>query len=255
VTLRPVDEATVRIFALQGIAGKWVESKNGKRSYLLAVPDVAHGSGVLLSADGLVLTAKHVIDGADRVTILRHGASEALPVTVLHAAGKHDIAFLRATTAGAPHLTLPPSPPPLTMLQPISISGFPLDPREELPAAAAGVLSRVNRDGELELSIAVNPGNSGGPVIDAQGRLLGIISKGADPTKGAQGFALAEPIGRILELHGKYVASAATPATAAGARDDELAQVVADLVRAGHFGLVWDAQLPDQLKAAVPESN
>jgi hypothetical protein len=87
----------------------------------------------------------------------------------------------------------------LDLSEPVSASGYPLDVREWTPAAVTGEVARVGREGLLFLSMSVNPGNSGGPVIDAHGRLVGILTARGRPEEGIEGLAVAVPLAPILE--------------------------------------------------------
>src|SRR5262249_30281676 len=73
------------------------------------------------------------------------------------------------------------------------VAGFPIDPLEPVAAVARATLSRISSDGRLLLSTEVNPGNSGGPVFDAHGTLLGLVVERGDPAAGVEGLATAEP--------------------------------------------------------------
>ncbi|HEU5074788.1 MAG TPA: S1C family serine protease, partial [Polyangiaceae bacterium] len=76
---------------------------------------------------------------------------------------------------------------------------YPLDATRSNPQSQAGVISGDRPDGSLQLAVALNPGNSGGPVIDESGQLLGIAIQGSDPRQGAQGIGVAVPLDQIRE--------------------------------------------------------
>ena len=98
------------------------------------------------------------------------------------------------TAEDLPHHIELPEEHSLTMSERVSASGYPLDLREPNPAAVSGEVSRVTRDGLLHLSMTVNPGNSGGPIIDSEGRLIGILSMRGRPERGVSGLAIAVPL-------------------------------------------------------------
>lgn len=199
-TLRPIDRATVRLIAVQGIGGRVLSARTGT-TRLVAGVHASHGSGVVVSADGLVLTARHVVQGIDTLAAVFPGQRAAVPATVVYADPDHDIAFVRVQTTRplAAVAPLPAAAPTLASGQRVSITGYPLDPSERYPAAAAGDLARVNNDGRIQLSIAANPGNSGGPVVDAEGRLLGVVSQRGEPQAGVEGVTLVEPVRSAIE--------------------------------------------------------
>lgn len=195
LALRPVDAATVRIVVLLGIDAAPLEGTPLSRAHVR----LAHGSGVTVRPDGLVVTARHVVENARLMVVFPAASAEPTPARVLALGGTSDLAVLATSRSEARFLPIGPMPP-LAIAGRLSASGFPLEVSESTPAAASGELSRVREDGRLQVSIALNPGNSGGPVIDADGRLVGIVSEGADPSRGAQGIALIEPVDRALAL-------------------------------------------------------
>ena len=82
-----VDRATVRVFAVHGVTSERVRSRSGV-DRLLAVPEAAHGSGLLISEDGVVLTAHHVIEDARLLAVWVPGESRAYPASLVYADGK-----------------------------------------------------------------------------------------------------------------------------------------------------------------------
>jgi hypothetical protein len=96
--------------------------------------------------------------------------------------------------------------------QRVSATGYPVDLRERYPAAAIGELSRVNNDGRYQLSMSLNPGNSGGPVVDDRGAIVGVVSARGDPGRGVIGIVLVEPVGRILAEYRAHVERDPPPA-------------------------------------------
>lgn len=245
---RPIDRATVRIMALMGVDGEEGRGNRTGRPRMLAIPQVSHGSGLAITADGLILTARHVVADADVLAVLLPGQERALAATVVASDPDHDVAFVRVRGPLHDFLPLPAAPVPVQALQRVSASGYPLEARERTPAATSGEVSRVNDDGRIQLAIGLNPGNSGGPVIDAQGRLLGVVSQGADPAQGAQGVALIEPLRVVLDAYRRLPATTQPEGDAAAqAAEQEVAQLVADIVRAGPWGLVYDDGVNERL--------
>lgn len=195
-TLRPIDRATVRIFGVMGLGARFGRGRSGSLR-LLAAPEVSFGSGVVISAEGVVLTARHVLEGADRVVVVFPGQRVAVPATPIFSDVTHDIAFLQVMTQRpiSDHVALPErAAAPLTSGQRVFASGYPLTADERYPAAASGEFARMNNDGRMQLSISVNHGNSGGPVLDEAGRLLGVVSMRGEPERGVEGLSLVEPI-------------------------------------------------------------
>jgi len=220
VRLRPLDRATVRLVALRG--AEMVRPAN-RGEQATAVPRASHGSGVVVHPDGWVLTARHVVEGADRLVALLPGEIRAVPATVVWVDPERDLAFVRLGEPAEAALALAP-PPSLELGQAVDASGYPLDATERWPNASSGQVGRPLNDGRVQLSIALNPGNSGGPVA-VDGALIGIVSQGGDPERGVQGVVVMEPIGPVVgQLDALRAQSGAAPGP--DATDDVLVELI-----------------------------
>lgn len=197
VRLRPIDHATVRVMSIAGVQAHAVEGSRTRQRRVVALPVTSHGSGVAVSPD-LVLTARHVVTGADAWAVVAPGESTPLVARPVYVDEDHDFAFLRVDGRLDHHVPLA-APRALTLNESVSVSGYPLDLREPTPGAASGEVSRVTRNGELHLTMSVNPGHSGGPVVDHEGRLIGIVSARGRPERGVEGLVIAIPLGVIHE--------------------------------------------------------
>lgn len=195
-----IDRATVRVFALGGLEAVHVKGRRGKR-YTLAIPLAGHGSGIKVSTDGLVLTAEHVVRGARRVVVKVPGSKRAFPARVIFQSKKHDIAFVSIPGRHKYYVPLPEKPPPLRVRQTVFAVGYPLWADRKRPQSTRGIISGTLPNGNLQLGLSVNPGNSGGPLVDEQENLLGIVV--ARFEKGAQGLSVAVGMKRIIEKYGQ----------------------------------------------------
>ncbi|GGJ87619.1 S1C family serine protease [Deinococcus aquiradiocola] len=136
------------------------------------------GSGVLVSADGSVLTAYHVVFGADRlqaVTLDR----KRYPVTVVGFDEPHDLALLKIDVKGAPFVPLAPQAPRVGQLAlAIGNSGGKfLQPKSGRLLALDAQAGRADfPPGTLQLDAPLAPGDSGGPILNEAGQLIGITS-------------------------------------------------------------------------------
>jgi serine protease Do len=154
-----------------------------------------HGAGVIWAADGLVVTNAHVVPD-DRATVVLDGGRE-LPARLIARDPAVDLAALRVDASGLPAAPVGDSTA-LRVGQLVFAIGHPLG---EPHAVALGIVSDVGRAihvGRQRLSEAVQadltlyPGNSGGPMADAQGRVIGINSMVVPPR-----LALAVPTATV----------------------------------------------------------
>ncbi|BCB91570.1 S1C family serine protease [Phytohabitans suffuscus] len=159
----------------------------------------AEGSGVVLSADGLVLTNNHVVESASRVRVsLADGRT--LDATVAGADADADLAVLRVS--GASDLT------PATLGRSADLRvgdavlaiGSPLGLAGTVTAGIVSAVDRTIQDGGTSLTgliqtdAPVNPGSSGGPLVDSTGQVVGITvaiaTTGQDSGNIGVGFAI-----------------------------------------------------------------
>ena len=163
----------------------------------------ALGSGVVVSLFGDILTALHVVDKATRIQVTFADGYQA-GARIVERDPDHDIAVIRAGT--------PPKVFPATLGNPAAAQ-----PGSEAYAVgspfglggsiSAGVISALDRSftprgtdrvlkGLIQIDAAVNPGNSGGPLVDRDGRVIGIVIALINPTQDDVfiGIGLAVPI-------------------------------------------------------------
>ena len=148
------------------------------------------GTGVVIVDNGTILTNLHVVQGAERITVTFFDGTES-PAGIVNIQPDNDLAVLRATK-------LPDDLQPATMrstgdLQPgdeVVAIGFPFGIG---PSVSAGVISGLKRgfrspeggqvmSNLIQFDAAVNPGNSGGPLITMDGQVVGIVTAILTPT-------------------------------------------------------------------------
>jgi putative serine protease PepD len=162
------------------------------------------GSGVIVSNDGTILTANHVVAGGKKITVIFFDGTEA-QASVSSADPKHDIATL--TPAALPSVLVPTSlGGGAGVGTPVVAIGSPLGLEDSV---SSGVVSGLDRtadttdgtfSGLIQFDAAVNPGSSGGPLLNAGGLVIGIVVSIADPGRddAFAGIGFAVPIGVAL---------------------------------------------------------
>jgi serine protease Do len=162
----------------------------------MPMPMHAQGSGFIVSSDGIVLTNAHVVDGAKEVTVKLSDHRE-YKAKVLGADKSSDIAVLKIDAHSLPAVRLGNSDQ-LAVGDYVLAIGAPFGLEE---TATAGIVSATARSlpGDsgvpyIQTDAAVNPGNSGGPLFDATGAVVGINSQIYTNSGGYQGVSFAIPI-------------------------------------------------------------
>lgn len=161
------------------------------------------GSGVIISEDGYVLTNNHVVDGADEdgVKVLLADGKTKLDAKVIGKDPRTDVAILKIESGKKlPALTLADSDK-LEVGDVVLAVGNPFGIGQSVSSGIISALSRgfgiLGRQGYedfIQTDASINQGNSGGALVDAEGRLIGINQSIASPSGGNAGVGFAVPI-------------------------------------------------------------
>jgi S1-C subfamily serine protease len=160
------------------------------------------GSGIVIAADGTILTNAHVIDGAVKITVeFANGAT--VPATVIGKDPDDDLALLKVSPPRA-HLDVLPlgNSNTVEVGDPTVAIGNPFDLQRTLTTGVVSALQRAitapdgfEIDNVIQTDAPINPGNSGGPLINAEGQVIGINSQiQTNGGNGSIGIGFAIPI-------------------------------------------------------------
>jgi serine protease Do len=154
------------------------------------------GSGFIISADGYLLTNAHVVDAADEITVKLTDKRE-LKAKVIGADKRTDIALLKIDAAGLPVVRLG-DPSKLKVGEWVIAIGSPFGFENSVTAGIVSAkgrsLPQENFVPFIQTDVAVNPGNSGGPLFNLRGEVVGINSQIYSRTGGFMGLSFAIPI-------------------------------------------------------------
>jgi S1-C subfamily serine protease len=167
--------------------------------------DGGSGSGFIVSSDGLIVTSWHVIAGAGTVTAILADGTQ-MPATVVSTDASHDVAVLDVSATGLPAVSLASGT--VQIGQTVIAVGTALG---EFPdTVTVGVISGLDRSidvgtgrtarsltGVVQTDAALNPGMSGGPLLNLAGQVVGINTAVAG---NAEGIAFVEPIVAVVRL-------------------------------------------------------
>lgn len=170
-------------------------------------PSQGMGSGFIVDADGLVLTNAHVVDGADEVVVKLQDQRE-FKAKVLGADKATDVAVLRIDAKGLPAVRTGDASKTRVGEWVVAIGA----PYGLEHTVTSGIVSAKSRSlpGDsvvpfLQTDAAVNPGNSGGPLFNLDGEVIGINSQIFSRSGGFQGLAFAVPINVALDVKDQIV--------------------------------------------------
>ncbi|WP_236777503.1 S1C family serine protease [Arthrobacter crystallopoietes] len=164
------------------------------------------GSGVIYSADGLILTNEHVVRGADEVEVgFADGKREA--GTVVAEDPVTDLALVQVERTGLPAAEFEPSLPRVGELAVVigsplgfantATAGIISGLHREIPGSASNSQSLVDL---IQTDAPISPGNSGGAVVNSEGKVIGISEAYIPPQAGAVALGFAIPAATAMEV-------------------------------------------------------
>ncbi len=170
-------------------------------------PSHGQGSGFIVSKDGYILTNAHVVDGASDVTVKLTDRRE-FRAKVMGADALTDVALLKIDAQNLPVVTVG-KPDALKVGAWVVAIGSPFGFENSVTAGIVSAKARSLPDGArvpfIQTDVAVNPGNSGGPLLDLNGNVVGINSQIYSRTGGYMGLSFAIPIDLAMKIKDELV--------------------------------------------------
>ncbi|MDR3457655.1 MAG: Do family serine endopeptidase [Verrucomicrobiae bacterium] len=164
------------------------------------------GSGMIVTPDGYILTANHVVDGADEINVTTSNDKIEYPAKIIGTDPATDIAVLKIEGANLPAISLGDSSQ-LEVGDVVLAIGNPFGVGQTVTRGIISALSRslpMEDDANpyhsaryqdfIQTDASINQGNSGGALVDAQGRLIGINDAIVSPSGASAGIGFAVPI-------------------------------------------------------------
>jgi putative serine protease PepD len=210
---RPTDVADIYQQVSPGVV--FVSARGGDGALPFQGPgggEAASGSGFLINRDGYVVTNDHVVEGASQYAVRFGEDGKAIEAKLVGADPSTDIALLKLDPSKLPDDARPlalgdssglrPGVPAIAIGSPFGLEG----------TVTTGIVSALDRkiqspngfeiSGVVQTDAAINPGNSGGPLLDSEGRVIGINSQiatgGSSSANSGVGFAV--PVNTVKQV-------------------------------------------------------
>ncbi|TAE49889.1 MAG: PDZ domain-containing protein, partial [Bacteroidetes bacterium] len=164
------------------------------------------GSGVILSPEGYIVTNNHVIEQADELDVVLYD-NRSYKAQVIGRDPSTDLALIKIEAKNLPYIELANSDQVRVGEWVLAVG----NPFRLASTATAGIVSAIGRDLEIikdqmaiesfiQTDAAVNPGNSGGALVNLEGKLIGINTAIASPTGAYAGYAFAVPANIVAKI-------------------------------------------------------
>jgi len=188
------------------------------------------GSGFIISADGLIITNAHVVDGAKEVTVKLTDKRE-FKAKVLGSDKRTDVAVIKVEANNLPTVKTG-DPSQLRVGEWVAAIGSPFGFENTVTAGIVSAKAREMPDDGfvpfIQTDVAVNPGNSGGPLFNMAGEVIGINSMIYSRSGGYMGLSFAIPIDTALKVKDQLVAHGKVERGRIGVAVQEVTRELAD---------------------------
>jgi len=165
-------------------------------------PSAGFGSGFIISADGYIVTNAHVVDNATEITVALPDRRE-YSAELIGSDERSDIALLKVNATDLPTLTLGDSSSLNVGQWVLAIGspfGFEYTATQGIVSALSRSLPEENYVPFIQTDVAVNPGNSGGPLFDTSGNVIGVNSQIFSRSGGYMGLSFAIPVNVVKSV-------------------------------------------------------
>lgn len=179
-TLTPAITSSVIQNSMSSVVGIYLSATTINYTGASEEEDLGSGSGVIITSDGYIVTNNHVVEGGQNIRVCLQDGSE-YEATLIGTDSYSDLAVIKIDATGLPAATLGTSSN-MTVGDPVFAIGNPLGVLSS--SVSQGIISGLDRtinvDGHnmtlMQTDAAVNPGNSGGGLFNANGELIGIVN-------------------------------------------------------------------------------
>ena len=186
------------------------QGNNGKRQRQVQTPKrAAAGSGVIISADGYIVTNNHVVDGADELTVTLNENSKEYSARIIGADKTTDLALIKIDAKNLPAIVVANSDD-VRIGEWVLAVGNPLGLNNTVTAGIVSAKARSMGQGVssmIQTDAAINQGNSGGALVNTRGELIGINAMIYSQTGSNIGYGFAIPtaiMNKAVEDFKKY---------------------------------------------------
>ncbi len=174
--------------------------------FMCAVPEGGSGSGIILSADGTIVTNHHVISGAEAIHVSL-GDGRQFQAEVIGSSSRHDVSVLRIQPGDTP---LPPAvlgdSDAVQVGEKVLAIGNPFGLGQTLTVGVVSMTGRDVRNGDavlrglIQTDAPINPGSSGGALLNSRGEVIGMNTLILSPTGSNIGIGFAIPVNQLKKI-------------------------------------------------------
>lgn len=209
LTLTSDEENTIAVYERVAPSIVNITTTSGESSFLFyGMPQEGAGSGIILSADGIIVTNFHVVASAEDIVVTVEEGFH-FRARLIHAVPEQDLALLRIAPEKHPLKPIPVGDSSRIQVgEKVLALGNPFGLGRTL---TTGTVSMVGRDvrgeggilrGLIQTDASINPGNSGGALVNSQGELIGMNTLILSPTGSSIGIGFAIPSARVVSFAG-----------------------------------------------------